>query len=343
VLALLTHTSGIRTMMWILLAQQCGALLLVAILTLPAMSISQVRLLPRSAVREMLGYSLRVQAFALSGLINLQADAFIVGAVLPVKYVGLFGIGSSIATQIRSVPVNASGPLVARLTTTLGASGDAAAAQEFARLQRIWAVWTSAFVGVTVGVVGFCMHAWLGSRFTPAAIVATILLAGAGLNLFTIPLSLYLQAIGRPQIEVRYGIVSAGLNLVLTAALLWTGLYGISAATAAGIGVGSLLFVPLARAGVSRDLPGFLEGAAWKPGIAAAIASAAIAFSISAALPGHGVIGLVVTGFAVIPGACVFVTVLLGPRCVGETAHDAVRRRSVAPWMAAITAQATRS
>jgi O-antigen/teichoic acid export membrane protein len=338
---LVAHVDGLRTMMLILLAQQCGILVLVAVLCAPSLKLSGVRLLPGSVIREMAIYSARVQAFALSGIVNFQADTFIVGAVLPVRYVGLFGIGASIANQIRAVPANLTGPIVARLTNTLGASGEAAAFDEYRRLQSIWMIWIVGFASVSVGVVGPCVSAWLGSRFTPAAIVATALLAGGGFNLLTVPVSIYLQAVGRPDIEVRYGALSAGLNLLLTGAFLWTGLYGIAGATAVGFGLGSLTVMPLARAGVSRDLPSFVSGAPWKAGIVAGLASAAIALLILAVLPTRGVLGLALTGLAAAPGAYVFAAILLGPHHAHRTLREAFRERSVGSLLTAVSARAT--
>jgi O-antigen/teichoic acid export membrane protein len=339
VVALLGHVGGIATMLRILLAVQCGSLLLTAGLCLPLLKMSELRLLPRSAVREMAVYSVRIQAFYLSGIVNLQADTFIVGAVLPIRYVGLFGIGASIVNQVRTVATNVSGPIVSRLTNTLGAAGRAAALAEYQRLQRIWAVWTTGYVSVTVGAIGFCVHAWLGSRLTPAAIVATILLAGWGVNLLTVPLGLFLQAIGRPEIQLRYGLLSAGLNLILTVAFLWVGIYGITGGTAVGVALGSLILIPLARAGVSRDLPGLFEAVPWRAGIAALTSSAAAAILIVTLLPVRGDLGLILAGLATGPGALVFVTMLLGPHGARRAVNDAVRTRSVTPLMSAMSAR----
>jgi O-antigen/teichoic acid export membrane protein len=341
VLTLVGHVDGLKTMMLILLVQQCGLLVLVAALSASSLKLSGLRLLPRPAIHELVVYSARVQAFALSGMVNLQADTFIVGAVLPIRYVGLFGIGSSIANQIRAVPTNVSGPIVARLTNTLGASGQTAAFDEYLRLQSIWMVWIVGFVSVTVGAVGFCISAWLGHRFTPAAIVAVALLAGGGFNLLTVPLSIYLQAIGRPDIEVRYGALSAGLNLLLTAALLWTGLYGITGATAVGVALGSLTMVPLARAGVGSDIPSFVSGAPWIAGLAGGLTSASLAFVIVEVLPIRGVLALVLTGVATVPGAYVFTAALLGQQHAREALRSAVRERSVSALLNAVSARAT--
>jgi O-antigen/teichoic acid export membrane protein len=330
-------------MMVILLVQQCGILLLVAVLVSPDLRMAGVRLLPRAAIHEMVVYSGRVQAFALAGIVNFQADAFIVGAVLPARDVGLFGIGASIASQIRAVPNNLSGPLVARLTNTLGAAGETAAFDEYRRLHSIWTVWTVGFASVAIGAVGFCMSAWLGHRFTPAAIIAAVLLAGGGFNLLTVPLAIYMQAIGRPDIEVRYGALSAGLNLLLTGAFIWAGLYGIASATAVGFGLGSLLIVPIARSRFSREIPSFFSGAPWRAGLAAGLTSAAVAFAIVEALPFRGVLALALTGLATVPAAYVFAVALFGPHRAHETLRGAVRERSPSPLMNALSARATQA
>ena len=56
-----------------------------------------------------------MQLTGLAGLVNLQADTFIVGAFAPLSAVGFYSVGASFAAQIRAVPTNALGPAQAVL------------------------------------------------------------------------------------------------------------------------------------------------------------------------------------------------------------------------------------
>jgi O-antigen/teichoic acid export membrane protein len=329
-ITLVHRHDGLRTMMWLVLIQQIG---IVATLVPPALAqvdLRAARLLPLPEVREIIRYSSRVQLFTLTGLVNLQLDTLIVGAALPLRDVALYGTGATIASQIRAVPLNAAAPINTRLAYAYGREGGAAAFAEYIRLQRSWAVVSAGFVAVTGAASVFLIRAWLGDHFAIAGVICLILTFGNLLNLLTAPLTIYLQTIGRPDVEVRYGLVSAFANLALTFGFLWLGVYAVAGATAVAAIIGTLLLFRLARRRVDRDIPGVLQSVPWILAAAAGAASFAISAVAAELVHFHGALGLLTVGASgALPGFVVFVLGTLGPRRSAMLIAEARKTRSL--------------
>jgi O-antigen/teichoic acid export membrane protein len=336
VVILLHHKQGVETMMRILLLLQCLRLLLVTPWALRHINPLRGRLLPLPEFRALIAYAGQVQAAALTAMVNLQTDALIVGAVLPLRYVALYGVGASLAAELRTVPLNVAAPLIARLTQLIGRGGVELAFSEYVRIQRLWVVTASGFACVAIGASAFQIDAWLGYRFLAAGIVSMLLQVGYGVNLLTMPLTVYLQAIGRPDLDLRYGLLSAALNLICTAALIWVGLYGIAAGTAIGAAGGSLTLLWMAHRYVSTDLPSFFEPVPWTALLTAGIVSAGAGAGLLALTPGHGPLQLLIVSLCMVPGACAFLIARLGVRVAGNTVASAVRSRSATPLIASL-------
>lgn len=336
-LVVLVHRrGGLTTLMWLVLLQQVAVVLTLLPPACRQVDMRKARLLPRSDVRQILRYSTRVQVFTLTGLVNLQLDTLIVGAALPLRDVALYGTGATIATQIRSLPMNAAAPMITRLAHSFGSGANVATFDEYVRLQSMWAVISSAFLAIVGGISLFLIEAWLGERFLTAGIVCLVLNVGNLVNLLTAPLTIYLQVIGRPEIEARYGLISAATNIVLTVSFLWLGVYGVAGATAVAQSLASAVLLWMARKRVSRDIPSFLEAVPWRAAGAAAILSGVAAAGITKLLAFHGVCALLIVGTATVPGTVGFLLCLFGPSQSIRIGREIGQRRSLAPLVTSL-------
>jgi O-antigen/teichoic acid export membrane protein len=207
-------------------------------------------LLPsRATVRELGGYASRMQLSALTSFVNGELDALVIAAVLPIRYVGLYGVGMQAASAARSLPLYAFAPLLTRLTTTFRKEGRAATAAEFERLERIWLPAVLGYGVVAVAAIGFSVPIWLGDRYDLSGIVATVLLAGYMVHVgLTGMRTCYARAVGRPGLETRYHLVWTLGNAVFTIPLaLVAGVVGVVSVTAVTAVVASIYFVRLCR------------------------------------------------------------------------------------------------
>jgi O-antigen/teichoic acid export membrane protein len=255
-----------------------------------------------STIREVGSYASRMQLAAVTGFVNAELDGFVIAAVSPVRYVGLYSIGLQAASAARSVPLYAFSPLLTRLTTTFRRDGRAAAAVEFEQLEQRWLPSVLGFGAVALAAIGFSVPVWLGHGYGLSGAAAAVLLTGYIVHVgFTGMRTCYVRAIGRPGLEARYSTVWTVANAALTVPLaLAAGMIGVVGATA-GTGVlASLYFVSLCRR--EERLPVFIPGPRWWA-IAAVAAGVTVLGELVVIQTGvHGFAGLVLSGIPTLAG-----------------------------------------
>ena len=273
-----------------------------------------VSLLPVAEIRAFLKYAVKVQASGLMTLINTETDALIIGAVLPVRNVGIYGTGANFASQLRRVTYNVLSPIQSVLGRSVGRVGAEAALVEFHRVQRLWVVFVTGWCSVALGAVYFGVTAWLGPSLRLAGVVSTVLMAGHLVNLWTGTLSAWVRAVGKPELEAWYGFVGVVLNLVLTVALIFPfGILGVVIATASGQVLGSLYFQVIARRRLGGNLRPFVAEVPVIPGIVAAAATVGLEAVLHPFVP-QGAVGLLLSGLVAAPPLALFFVMTLGPR-----------------------------
>jgi O-antigen/teichoic acid export membrane protein len=250
----------------------------------------------RATVREVAGYSSRMQLSALTGFVNTELNGLVIAALLPVRYVGLYQIGVQVASAARSLPLYAFPPLLTRITTIFGLEGRGEAAAEFERLERRWLPAVLGYGVVATVAVAFSVPIWLGDRYVLSGGVAAILLAGYTAHVgLTGMRTCYVRAVGRPGLELRSSVAWAVVNAILAVPLaLLLGLLGVVSATAVGGILASVYFVALCRA--TERLPAIrLDRSWWIMGAVAAALTVAGELAIVYA-DVHGFLALMLSG-----------------------------------------------
>lgn len=312
VYALVGREHGVETMLELSCASQLVVLIGLSIGARRDL-VARAGFIPRDSVRPLVAFAARVQLFSLTTIVNLQLDGFVVGVLLPVRQVAIYGTGALVATQLWAFPQNALSPVVARLGRSFGERGYDSAFAEYVELQRKWVVLCGAWVAIAAGMVTFQIEAWLGPAFTRSAWVALILLLGFSVNLLTGPLNMFLRAAGRPEVEFVYGLVATVINVAITLALAWLGLFGIVAGTSLGLTLGSLYLLRAARHRVSDAVPSFVRGI---PVIACVLSggvAAACAYGLYQFVGVRGMLGMAAVSLAFLPGALTFLIATFGP------------------------------
>lgn len=227
--------------------------------------------------RELWRFASRMQVAGFTGLVNSQTDALVVALLLPVRFVGLYALGAQAATALKSLPLWAMSPMSTRLATKYAQAGLPAAVEEFRSINRAWQKAVSGYALVGAVTLGFAVPAILGADFSDAGFVASILAAGYATNLATVPLSCLVRSIGRPGLEMRYGLIATGLNVALSVPLgLQFGLLGVVTATAISMAIGSAWFPRIARTSLGCDLAGIFWHRCWGGAVLAAAAAAGL-------------------------------------------------------------------
>ncbi len=221
-------------------------------------------LLPaRTAVGELWQFSSRMQLSALTGFVNSELDALVIAAVLPVRYVGLYGIGMQAASAARSLPLYAFSPLLTILARTFGSDGPAATVAAYHRLEARWLPAVLGYGAIAIAGVGFSVVVWLGPRYRLAGLAAAILLSGYIVHVaLTGMRTCFVRAVGRPGLETRCSSVWTLGNAILTVPMaLAGGLLGVVGATAITGIVASVYFVGLCRRQAQLEV--IVPGRAW--------------------------------------------------------------------------------
>ena len=304
---------GLRGAAWVILIQSLLSLALVTGPALRLIELRRLRILPWPEMREFLAYAFPVQASKLIAIINNTGDTFVVGRLLSVSAVAIYGPGASFASQLRSIPSNALGPMAVSMSHAAGSGNHDALLDLFTRLQRKWTQAITAWCSVAIAAAYFGVAAWLGPGFETSGQVAGLLMIAHAVNLWTGPMTILLNAAGRPAIELRYTVVAVVLNLALTVPLvIWFGILGTVVATSLGAIVGSLYLVVIVRKHYDARVRSFIREIPVVPALATIVAVVIVEFLFHPIVP-EGALGLVVCGLVSAPGFAVYGVLLMGP------------------------------
>lgn len=318
---------GLRGMGWVFIAQAT----LLGGVAVPSAS----RYLTRSALgfasrplmKEFLQYAWKVQTVGLSYLIIQQADALIIGVLLPVRQVGIYGPGASFALQLRNVPKNAINPLQTTLGISYGQSGSGPEfREEFLRLQRLWVLGSAGWCAAALGACAFGVSSWLGPNYRLSGVVAAVLMVGTLLNLSIAALLVYCQTVGKPGLEAKYALASLIINLSLTVPLaLLFGIVGVVAATAVGEAASVFYLVRIVRRSEGPEVTGALRLIPVVPVLVSLAATVLLELAIRPIVP-QGPVGLLMCAGPAAVGLVVYAVALLGPRRTVSSARVVVAR-----------------
>lgn len=265
-------------------------------------------------LRELIRYSLHIQVSNITAIVNVQADAIIIALFLPIRDVALYTTGANLAVQVRGLLSNLLNPLGVRFATIFGDKGTERTFEEFCRMQDGWVKLNTGLFFIAIGSSLFVVENWLGPSFLQAGLVCIILLVGYMINMFTGPLTLYLNAVGLSSIEARYGLVAMLINIFFTIPLLLLGLLGVVGATAAGTIVGSMYLLLIARRSARSDIPSFLAQAPWFHGLVASAMAAVSCEGLRILISLHGAAGLLFCTIGTAPALLYFYYAVLRNR-----------------------------
>ena len=202
--------------------------------------------------RAMFGYGWRAQIARLSNLITFETDLVVVGFLYrTLGLVGIYKIGLELANKVRQVPLMLIGAL-------LPAASQLDAQDDEARLRRLYLVSTKYVSAITIPMTLFCavsagtiMEAWMGIGMRDAAWVFRILTIGYAANVLQGPGVSVALGRGRPDVQMKAGLISMVSNILLTVAFaLAIGFYGVALGTSASMFV-SMFWLLRAMRGIA--------------------------------------------------------------------------------------------
>ncbi len=262
--ALLETGHGVRGLLYanaLVMAYFAVAAVAAAFLLVPSLRVTPSRI-GYGAFQRLFSFGWKSQVSRLSNLITFQTDKIIVGAVyIGLAPVGVYRIGEEAASKMRQAPAL----LVSAL---LPAASDLDARGEEERLQRLCLLASKYVAAATLPIVAFwvassgvLMRTWMGSSVPDIEIAAWVnrilafgylanILPGAGVSIAL--------GKGRPDVQMKAGIIAMVSNIGLTIALaIPLGIYGVALGTALSMALSCVWFVAAMR-GVVGVAPGRL-------------------------------------------------------------------------------------
>lgn len=281
----------------------------------------------RDLLRQLFGFSLRLQAAVLATLLNTQTDRVVIGAVAPATTLGQAGVATQVADAGRFLGYAAFTPIMSRMAVTYGTDGVEALDRLLARQRRLWTVGVLGAIAVGIGAVRPAIEVWLGDGYDEAALFAALLVAGYGIGLLPSPEFGYLRAIGKPDLEGVYGVATVVVNLIGTIALgILFGAVGVVVATTVAYSLSTWWVLLRARRSVpaSTDAPIRIVRVCAGMVLAAAATYGAGEGLLAVAPRGVALIGLVAAAGGVI---VLYLTALAGLRPVAAVRDLRAARR----------------
>ncbi|HUW62204.1 MAG TPA: oligosaccharide flippase family protein [Candidatus Bathyarchaeia archaeon] len=253
----------------------------------------------RRAFGELFSYGWRTQVAKLSNLILFQTDKAVVFAAYgALGLVGVYRIGEELAGKMRQAPA-------LLLSAIIPAASDLDARGDDERLRRLYVLSSKYVAALTVplvaylgGAAGPLIRTWVGDidGVDTAAWVMRILVASYLANV--IPGAGVSVALGkgRPDVQMKAGIIATVGNIGFTLALLLTvGFYGISLGTSLAMALSCAWFLramgPVAGVGAVEILRLSLlwPAVASLPGLAGCIAGELLSTGMTGRLPNAAV------------------------------------------------------
>ncbi len=261
------------------------------------------------------GYKLQVSRFA--NLVSFETDKFLITGFLGVGLVTYYQLGSSIVSQARQVPlllISALVPAIAELEVTEGRS---ALVKVFMRGSKYLISLSTPlllFVALNASVI---MLAWMGPGYGKSVMVIRFLCLGYYMATVTGVASSIAAGVARTDLDMKFGILMAGLNLFLSVGLIVKfGFIGVLIGTSLALFVSSLYYVKLFHHFLEVPVMDFLN--LFRKPVAACAAPAVVALAVNyflypaVAVSGRPAALLLVAGSAVLFSALYGSVILRG-------------------------------
>ncbi len=317
---------GLRGIAVVYLAQQAGAVLVIAPTAVQYLSRKGLGLLSRQKIREMWSFSLKLQVGTWANLVNSTIDTMVVGMALSVRTVGFYNSGNSFANQVNSVASNVVDPASVEIGNTYGSEGPEEAFRKFVPAHRAWLTVVTGWTAVGAAAGYFAVTAWLGRDFALGGWVAVIALLGSLFSLNVSLLNSYVRTVLNAGLEMRYGIVKMVANVGLTIPMALLGAVPVAIGAALASVVSANYLVHVARRQINPGIPGiWAEMPAARAAVAAALTVGLELLERPHLTPGP--LGLLECVPPALVGVVAFAVLAVGPGACARVVGTAVRER----------------
>ncbi len=320
------HHEGLRGVAIVFVLQQAATVAVIAPSAMRYLTRKGLSLLPLKQVRELLSFSVKLQVNGMASLMNGELDTLVVGGALSVRTVGIYNVGTNLATQLATVASNAFSPAAVQLGNTFGKYGEERTFEQFTRMQRSWVMAMTGWVAVGMGAAYFGVTAWLGPEFRLGGWVAIVAVASVAPALCGGITNIYVTVMRRAGLEMRYGLVMMVVNIIVMVPLVLVGAVAVAAASGLAQLAGAVYLLRTARRQIRPDLPNFFRQMPLLRAAVAGVVTAAFEFLVRPYIH-TGAVGLLECIPPALAGLVVYGLLVVGPNRAMSFAISVFRNR----------------
>jgi O-antigen/teichoic acid export membrane protein len=265
----------------------------------------------RPLLLEMLKFGGWTQITALTALVTRQSDAIVIGAFINTRTVGLYDLGTRIATLTRTIPLTFLNPLLPAAARIHAQDDQKRIARTLLQGNRLLSLLSLAIGGFVLATAPLIMTVWLGRSYPDVPTIAVLLTVTWAINNLTGAGTTIVEAIGKPQYASEYAVIGMSLNITATVVLgLIYGLYGVIAGTVFGVVTASIYFLWRVHRLLGLPLWDYVGSWLWRLGTATGVA-ALLTYVLRVSLPDSMVDGRANGGLVLVLLALLYTGALL--------------------------------
>ncbi|MFA5162292.1 MAG: polysaccharide biosynthesis C-terminal domain-containing protein [Elusimicrobiales bacterium] len=182
---------------------------------LPQLELS-VRHVSKDTFKTLLGYGSKLQVARIASTITMQIDKLLLSHYMSIGFVTFFQLASSVIEQVKALPLLLLQALLPAFSELDARGNRAGVIDNYIRGTRYIALFALPIFALVLVSARDIMLVWMGPGYDQSAIIIRILAVGWAAAVISGVRSVVLQAIAKPGIEMRAGIVAAVLNIPLS-------------------------------------------------------------------------------------------------------------------------------
>ncbi len=212
----------------------------------PPLRINPFRYFSRGVVRQIFGFSWKVQLTNMTQLMIFQIDRILLSHFLGLQAVAHYEVANRIASQARGFIASLFSPMTPAASVLQAGNEEERVAGLYRRSFRYMAIIAIPVSTLIIMLAHPFIVTWLGAGYDTSAYTLQLLMLAYLASLLTGPGSMILSGINKPQLGMKSSILAGFLNVALCLVLVRTvGYYGIVIGIFVSIVVSGLYFIRL--------------------------------------------------------------------------------------------------